>query len=246
MDDTKMPALTEADAHAVAERLQPTFETMLKAHLQPLSADLVNTVKMLMETVSGLKDEVREKDEKLASLTRVFSQLQVGCEDIDSGREAIRALGEQDRLITTLGTYHEMCKERVFLNPPLLLDEITMTYRGAAHSAVTPEDGVQSMAPKLRSVKFVSRRRPSPDMPEDQEHEETTTRHCVGQDMAPSDQVLSPVGLDDELAETRTNEAYRKMIYHQPGQIQDTWVIFFFRLWGDMFIHMYQAASAPI
>ena len=142
---------------SVAERMQLIFEPMFKAHLDPITGKMADSIRMLTQTVDVLKKECDSKDLVIRKLNQDIAQLQSRVDDLEQhGRkDSARIFGlSEDTPGTTDQKVLRLCNQMMKLQPPLTMDEIASSHRvgKVKHPAADGSLG----APRALLVKFVT------------------------------------------------------------------------------------------
>ena len=216
---------------AVAERMQLIFEPVFKAHLDPISGKMAESIKMLTQTVEALKKECDTKDRVIHKLNQDVIHLQSRVDNLEQhGRkDSVRIFGLSE---TTPGTTDQkvlrLCNKRMKLQPPLTLDEIAISHRvGKVNEPA--EDGTPG-APRALLVKFATRRSKNRVIsarkklkPTNEQEEGQTEEHNGDDEDLFADGRKIYIG--DDLTKTRAYLAFRARQAKRNHQISDTWVI---------------------
>ena len=221
----------------VVNRFQLMLEPMFKAHLDPLSSQLKETVKTLPQTVTTLKAEVKAKDDCIRALQDNVEELQTRVDDLEQqGRkDSVRIFGlpEVDSG-TTDEKVTKLCNERMKLEPPLALEAIAVSHRLGLQR--TPEDAAAVPPPRPLLVKFVSRRskqrvmevRKNLRVPKNtgimevDDSQAASSPEIQAGDLQPPS--LPIIYITDDLTQLRAKLAYHARVSKRDKNILDTWV----------------------
>ena len=131
-ENFKSSFLAALEDQEVVERYKLIFEPLLLSLVLPLTNKVSDTVTVLTQTISSLKNELAEKDSIIRALRSDVSHLQIAVEDLEQhGRkDSMRIFGMPEN---TPGSTDEkvlkLCNTRMKLTPPLMLDEIAVSHR---------------------------------------------------------------------------------------------------------------------
>ena len=154
---TSLLAALETDA--VVERFRLIFEPIFSGILDPHTRKMGDAITKLASTVEVLKKESAAKDEKIATLQRQVTDLEIKMDDHEQHgrRDSVRIFGLSE---TSSGTTDEkvlcLCNKRMKLSPPLSIEEISVSHR-VGKPGEPAEDGTPP-PPRPLLVKFATGR----------------------------------------------------------------------------------------
>ena len=158
MEEFKLSTLATLEDEAVIERYRLIFEPMFKTLLDPVTQKLTDTVQALSQTVQVLKKEGEEKEKRIQVLEREITHLKLAIDNHEQHgrRDSIRIFGLSEQTSgSTDDKVLRLCNERMRIQPPLSLEEISVSHRVGI-----PKDPVDGNPPQPRPllVKFATRR----------------------------------------------------------------------------------------
>ena len=132
MADSKASLLEALQDEKVVNRFQLIFEPIFKSLLEPISQKLNENLKSMCQSIATLQKEGQEKDVKIHDLENEVSELKTIIDNHEQHgrRDSIRIFGLSEE---TSGTTDDkemwLCNRRMKLDPPLTLDEISVSHR---------------------------------------------------------------------------------------------------------------------
>ena len=158
MEQFKESTLATLEDQAVIDRYRLIFEPMFKSLLDPVTQKLADTVQALSQTVQVLKKEGEDKEKRIHALEGEVAQVKLAIDNHEQHgrRDSIRIFGLSEQ---TPGSPDEtvlrLCNERIKIQPPLSLEEISFSNR--VGKPKDPVDGNPAPSRPLL-VKFATRR----------------------------------------------------------------------------------------
>ena len=234
MEDYKQSFLEALEDPEIVERYRLIFEPVFESLLEPFTRQMNDNIHSLKQSVDVLKRESQAKDKIIEDLQKDVAALKVRVDDHEQHgrRDSIRIFGLSEE---SSGTPDEkvlrLCNKRMKLQPPLMLDEISISHRVGKPKET--EDGTPIPRPLL--VKFATRRSKNRVMEVKKElrpkEPPAATPHPRGEaapDVEDNEDWKADginIYLADDLTKMRANLAYRARQAKRDKKLMDTWVI---------------------
>ena len=245
MADSKASLLEALQDEEVVNRFQLIFEPIFKSLLEPISQKLNENLKSMCQSIATLQKEEQEKDVKIHDLENEVSDLKTIIDNHEQHgrRDSIRIFGlSEETSGTTDDKVMRLCNRRMKLDPPLTLDEISVSHR--VGRIVEPTDDSPA-PPRPLLVKFATRRsknrvmaakkalRPQRQQVEPGLHQQVDVdaaeqpQGTLTSDDEDGDYMANGIKiyLADDLTRTRAKLAFQARQERNKGKIMDTWVI---------------------
>ena len=248
MEEYKCSLLNALQDQEVIDRYRLIFEPIFKTLLEPVSNKLSESIRSLCQTFDKLRTEAREKDEKIHKLEQDVASLKVAVDNHEQhGRhDSVRIFGlSEETPGTTDDKVIRICNGRMQLDPPLTIDEISVSHRVGQPRQSPDESAPPTPRPLL--VKFATRRsknrvmaarkklrtvnnRPNADPNEPStsyDQQGGTEEATTGDDDEDKNWLADgrKMYIADDLTKMRANLAYEALKAKRNGEIAETWVI---------------------
>ena len=232
MENFKENFLSMLGDDEAVSHLQLIFEAMFKTLLSPLSSQMNDTIRILSETVADLKKDNQSKDAQINNFQAEVNLMKTRIDDLEQHREkdTIRIFGLSE---CTPGSADEKelrsCNEFVQLQPPLSVDEITVSHSVGRPLAATDDTmATNDMAPappRPMSRKFctegskngVRATKKSPKLPEQEDAEEEEFAKLVADG--------THIYEVDDLTKAGEDLKFKAGEAKRNGELLDNWVV---------------------
>ena len=129
----------------VVDRMQLIIQPLYDEKLSPVVTALQNTMENMQQTIYNLRDQLKAKDNVIASLQKDVSTLEARTEEVEqySRRGAIRVFGVPENTPnTTDEVLLDIFNNKMKLDPPLSIEDIEVSHRVGRLQSIRTETTV--------------------------------------------------------------------------------------------------------